>query len=250
MDGNGKFTPATNLPPAAAVPRDEAERTLKNDLKVEQIGPGKLRIGLVTLDQASHSVRFPAKVNMEQGLVEYAVVTTTGKAHEAVFTTKASPRDIHLAMLLLGTKPSAGTATADHAISVPEAAAIRISVEWETNGPMKSYPLASLIALAKDAPETLTGRTLPNRDWLYNGSSFDANGFAAMREGSIISLIGDLMALANNAGGDRIDDGIHVPNKPLLPALGLPVTIVLTQAAPAKPQQPQTSPAPPITPTP
>lgn len=236
VEPGGKFIPKVS-PPAtgkpAAMTRDEAESVLRKDLKIERLDSNKVRIGLVTLDQAARAIRFPATVNMTRGPVEYAVVTEQGKRHEAVFVTKASPRDIHLAMLLLGIKPGEPESGPARTLKVPAAAAVKATVQWETNGPLASHPLAALIALADADPSRPTTRTMPDGSWLYRGSGFDGGGFRATREGSVVSLIGDDAALVNNPGSDRDNDDIHVPNSPLLPPMGLPVTIIFSCPAAA-----------------
>ena len=222
---NGQATPAMT--------REHAEDALRNDLHIEQIAPGKLRIGLLELDQKSRSIRFPAAVNMRAGVVEYALVTTTGKCHEAVFSTKAAPRDIHLAMLLLGIKPADCRVTADHALTLSPAATVRVTAEWDANGTRQSHSLAELLAFTADAHRPDSTNGLPERLWHYNGSCFNSAGFGATLEGSIISLIADDTALINNPGDDRANDTIHAPNTKLLPPVGAPVTIIIAKPPPA-----------------
>ena len=71
--------------------RTESEAALKEGLKIEPAGPGKLRVGTVEIDQTARTVRIPAQVNMRSGDVEYALVHSQGKCHESVFSTEASP---------------------------------------------------------------------------------------------------------------------------------------------------------------
>ena len=210
--------------------REAAEASLRKALKIEKLDSGKLQLGAVTIDQASRSIRFPGKVNMREGAVEYAVVTTGGKCHEATFSTSASPRDIHLALLLLGVKPTAAGGPPDHVLAVPAEAAVRLTVEWEIEGQLVSHSIHELVTLAEPA-----GTLLPDRFWLYNGSRFNEAGFAATLDGSIVSLIADDLALINNSGSDRGDDQVHFPNTALLPMVGTAVTIQisLTKAKPA-----------------
>lgn len=240
IDPSGRFIPKPSTPETAKpspMTREEAEAALRKDLKIERLDSNRLRIGLATLDPKTRTVRFPATVNMIQGPVEYALVADSGKRHEAVFVTKTSARDIHLAMILLGAKPGPAKPAPDGSLTIPPGASVRTTVEWETNGPPVSHPLASMIALADADPNHPSGRTLPDKPWLYQGSGFDAGGFQALREGSIVSLIGDATALVNNPGTDRDNDDVHVPNAALLPKPGMPVTIVLTVPASAAPPE-------------
>lgn len=232
IESGGKFVPK---PSGSGEVQDAGASSLK-DLNIERLGQGNLRIGQVTLDQSARTIRFQAAVNMTKGPVEYLVVVESGKVHESVFVTRCSPRDIHLAMLLLGVKPGEMIAAADRSLVVPDASAVAVNVEWQTNGPPAVHPLASMISLADGQPGQDTGRTLGVAKWFYKGSVFDGGGFAAQREGSIISVIGDPAALVNNPSADREHDDLHVPNAKLLPQQGMPVTIVISfPVTPAKP---------------
>lgn len=233
----GNFTPKpapgdaaspASPPPPVPLSRDQAEDLLGKESNIQQISPGKLKIGLITLDQTARSIRFPATVNMTKGPVEYAIVTDQGKVHESVFVTKTSIRDIHMAMLLLGVKPGEPKSVQGQALVVPAGAAVNATVEWETNGPLASHPLTSMIALVDGDPDQPITRTLKNGTWFYKGSCYDANGFRAVREGSVVALIGDEGALLFHPGIERENDDIHVPNATLLPKQGMPVSIVLT----------------------
>lgn len=212
MDAAGKFTPA-------AVGTEGVSRP---EPLVEPVGQGRFRIGIVTFDQAARTVTIPARVNMREGGVEYALVTEQGKRHEAIFSTEARPEHIHLGCLLLGQREAA------LAGAVPTDAAVSVEVAWETNGPEKRVPLAECVALAKDSPDQPGGATLSAGPWLYNGSRIDAAGFAAAREGSLISIIRDEAALLNNPRADRDNDEIHIAHAALLPRVGMPVRILLT----------------------
>jgi len=69
---------------------------------LKQIGPGIFELGKVRLDKGRRAVSFPAALNMNDGPVEYLIVTTSGKTHESLLRTDVEPYHIHLAMLLLG----------------------------------------------------------------------------------------------------------------------------------------------------
>lgn len=180
---------------------------------------GSLKIGSVEVDRASQSVSFPAKLQMADGTIEYFLVHSKGKTHEALFVTEAPPQDIHIACLLAGL-----------GVETPQAAChIRVDVTWETNGPPRKEPAEKLVGIAKDHPQGTSGGTLDPGPWEYTGSIVDAAGFAATREGSIVALITDGTALVGNPRPGREDDTLHVPNKPSLPPPGHPVRIVFSK---------------------
>jgi len=69
--------------------------------QIEKLGPSKYRIGMVTLEQKARGIRFPAKVNMNRGLIEYLVCQQRGKVHEALLVTEIPPPHLGGAFALL-----------------------------------------------------------------------------------------------------------------------------------------------------
>lgn len=229
--GAGKFVPAAaadSTTPAAATGKlkpEEAEKQLREALQVQDLGGGKFQLGRVKFDAAARTVSVPAKVNLRGGVIEYVLTTETGKAHESLLTTTTSPQDLHLAFLLLGMKGALVTGEANAAMAVPAAQAVKISVSWETNGPVKTVPLAGLLQLKKGG-NCCDGARIAEGPWQYTGSRFLPSGpFAAESEGSIISLIRDEDALVNNPDETRDNDEVHQANAATLPPAGWPVTI-------------------------
>lgn len=223
----GKFVPARPPDTQPAMTPEAAEKQLRAALKVEETAPGKFRIGRVKFEAATRTVSIPAEVHLRGGVIEYALTTEAGKAHEAMLTTKANPRDVFMACLLLGMKGAPLTGAAGEAMKIQPAEGVRVSVSWETNGPRKTLPLSSLLGLTKGAPDGKMS-PMPENPWHFTGSRFYGSGpFAADVEGSVIALIRDDSALVNSPAPTRDDDDIHVPNTTALPAQGTPVTVIL-----------------------
>jgi len=215
---SGKFVPAKPSAPGTA-PANAGDWAEQAKALIEKTGETSFRIGKIQCDRGTLAISFPAKVNAREGLMEYALVTTKGKVHEALLATEVSPLHLQMAALLLGWAPS----------SEPGAKAVPVSitVEWATNGPAKQVPLEDLIALAHETPLGKTGATLARGPWHYQGSVIEAGGFAAERDGSIISLISDPAALAANKREGSEDDTLHVANTAALPPATAPVTITI-----------------------
>jgi len=216
------FHPAPPDTTGVSGPTNEA--ALKHELNVQQTGSNTFRIGRIEFDKAERAISIPARVRLRNQVVEYALVTEQGKAYEALFTTDARPMDIHLAFLLLGTGVAQLTDDPGKPIGVPETNAITIEVSW-TNDQPAHFALSDLVCLTSGHPDP-AAPAMRVEKWFYNGSVFDRAGFAAQREGSIISLIIDPVALVNNPGTDRGNDDIHFPNARLLPPEGTPVRII------------------------
>jgi hypothetical protein len=190
------------------------------------LGSNTLAIGQVTIYKRERKLTFPAKVNMDRDLIEYAVVTDAGSTHESLFATPASPRDIHMAALLLGVQPAPDRGEAGRAIEVDPKAAVAVQVTWKTDGKECRHNLSQLVAISSAASNQVPA-TLTNLTWLYTGSRVEAGRFVAETYGNIISLIRDPMALLNNPGDTRDNDEIHLPNARLVPQEGTPVTVEL-----------------------
>ncbi|MGZ8921104.1 MAG: YdjY domain-containing protein [Limisphaerales bacterium] len=218
---------------------DAAE--VSTNTPIQDLGEGRLKIGLVTVDSKLKSLTFPAVVNMTTGMVEYVIVTTTGKVHESLLRTDAEPIHIHTAMLLLDLKQSDDSASESAAFfdakkQIPGRA---LKIEVTIPGPAaRTSPVHTFLAFASSkAP--VKASDLPT--WIYNGSRFatspltdtppsgtptnGARTFLAQREGSIVSLIADPAALVNNPRPDRENDELWTLHTPAIPAVGTLVQV-------------------------
>lgn len=224
VSASGKFAP----PPAVTASSNQSASiaALMKALDLKQTGPGTFMVGKVIFDQQARTVTIPAQVNPGQSLIEYALVTAKGKAHESLFVTEALPQQVHLACLLLGMGQGKLIGAQDQAEQVPATNAVQVEVTWDKHGPPARHPLEKLVALKKAGTDKIAG-TLADGSWFYNGSEFGPEGFLAEMEGSIIALIRDPAALVNNPRATRDNDDLHVPNKKLLPKEGTPVKIIL-----------------------
>jgi hypothetical protein len=237
LEASGKFVPNDPQPPNQPVEsREQIEAKLRELLHITQESPHCFRIGGVSFDRERRTVTIPAVVNMDSGVVEYGLVAESGKVHEALFVTTAKPEEIHLACLLLGVATKGGSQGAS-------ARPVNVSVKWETNGPTAENGFAHFVMSVKrpdssqsagepSKPEAdIQGTPLASGAWTYVGSVTDSAGFAASREGSIISIISDDAALINNPRANAGPEIEYRPNNELLPKKGNPVSIVLTFAA-------------------
>lgn len=223
VDASGKFTKdADSTPPLT---REAAEVEMKKSLNLQTLGPDTFALGLVKFDKRARTMRFPAKVNLRDEVIEYALVASTGKAHEALFVTDAKPEHLHLASLLLNVPTASLTGQLDEAATFPASNGVKITVTWKKNGPDAVHDLAELVLV--NAADGQSSAPMTAGTWFYGGSRFNALGFLASQEGSFIGLISDSAALIENPRVDRARDDIHFPNKALLPAKGTQVEFVV-----------------------
>ena len=156
--------------------------------RVKQVGPESYRVGDVIVDAKLGVAVFPAKVNQLVGLIEYVLVTETGKVHESFLSTRVRPSDIHAALLLLGAKPPGQ---------------LSVEVGWKVGDKWLRKPIADCIAqypveAASGRDDKVTDKSfdLKSRDWKWIGIRLRNGKPTADVSGSILSLQSDTEALA------------------------------------------------------
>ncbi len=155
--------------------------------RVKQLGSKLYRVGDVTVDAKLDTVVFPAKVNQLVGLIEYALVTEKGKIHESFLSTKASPSDIHGALLLLGAEPGS---------------LLSAVISWKNGDNWVRKPISRCVGqypleAASERDDKVTDKSFDLKSvyWKWTGSRLK-NALAADESGSILSLQPDFDALA------------------------------------------------------
>lgn len=208
---------------------------------VEKLDETRFRVGEITFDQKSREIRFPCKVNMTEGLLEYLVVHQNGKVHESLFITEISPTHLNLALTLLRYKPSrelyalpngTGGLSGDFPV-VPEdikaAARIRIDVEWTQDGQIKRLPVNDWIQHA------VKTTAMPQGPWVYGGSEFYDGQFVPETSGDIAAIFVAQSSLINYPGEDNRDDTMWLCFTKRIPPEGTNVTLVIAPHAPSVP---------------
>jgi hypothetical protein len=235
-------------PSPAARAQDPAHAPVAPSIR--EVAPGIYEIGLVHLDQKAMTLTFPGALNMNQGLLEYLIVTPTGSTHESLLVTEVPPTDLQFAMLLLGAKGS-GIATpgpdeapppqidAKYLKTAPHLKGddVLIRVKWKVGGEEKGAPVEDWLTNVQ------TKKTVERGPWLYNGSMFSNGHFLAQSEGSVAALVTNPAALINNPRKGSDDDQIWAVNEKAVPPVNAPVQIIfqLTPAADT-PASPSTKP--------
>jgi hypothetical protein len=196
---------------------------------LRQINVDVFQMGSVRLDKTRKTVQFPARLNMNDGVIEYLLVDAQGKTYESLLRTDTAPYSIHLAMLLIGAKSAPQTAALLNAPvepfhvnhpktgtnSLPSSAisgdSVVIELAWQTSaGPKR--------VRAEDCLMNLAAHTNAARGcWTYNGSRVVGGVFMAQREGSIVALIDDIDAMMNNPRPGSDNDQIWQINTNVVP---------------------------------
>ena len=196
------------------------------------------KIGGITVDKRARAVRFPAMVQLDNGPLEYLLVTEEGKTHESLFATKISPSKLHIAMLLLGASPAqeikelpGGQINVASLKDAPEPKGdkVEILVSWKENGQDRKVHAEEWVQ-NKNTQSAMTPGP-----WIYTSSSIFKGTFLAEEEGSIIALVTDPVALINNPRPGHNDDTTWNVLKGKVPPVNTPVEITIQFLTPSNP---------------
>ena len=200
---------------------------------VERIDRDHFRVGEVTFNHKTREIRFPAEVNMDQGLLEFVLVRTHGKIHESLLATDTRAEDINMAFKLLRYPASAELyylpndrgGLSSRRLEVPEetktAARVQIKVEWEDAGSKRVVPINEWVQ------HTRTGKAMPATLWVYGGSEVDEGGFVAETTGDLVATWITNASLLNYPGEDNEDDTAWAVYPKRVPPAGTKVTVII-----------------------
>ena len=225
--------PANPLPSPAGIPQTPAPATAETRAAqpaLEDIGGGRYRVGAVQIDKNQSSASFPAKINQVEGSLEYLLVTPGGSTHESLLVTDVSPKQLHVAMLLLGaqtskskSEPAPGQINADFLRNAPapEGHPVQITATWQDKERTLSTPVEDWIL------HTGLQRSAERGPWIYTGSYIREGSFLAELDGCFAALVHNPSALINNPRQGRDDDSAWEPHRQQIPAAGTPVEITI-----------------------
>lgn len=196
---------------------------------LKQISESVFEIGKVRFDKLARTITIPAEVNMDQGLIEYLLVHSSGKVHESVFRTEAEPYHIHLAVLFLS--ESAPRVDAREAGTSSKGLARRevlIAVKSTLNGQEAAGRAEDYVLNVQ------TKQPMTPGPWVYSGSRTVDGTFLAQRDGSIIAVIDDLDALVHNSRPGSENDENWQVNGAKRPVIGSAVQMIIHLDHPKK----------------
>ncbi|TLD70669.1 hypothetical protein FEM03_10155 [Phragmitibacter flavus] len=213
--------------------------------RVQKTGENRYEIGTIKINSKTREITFPATLNMTEGLLEYALVHENGKTHESLLSTKVSPTELNLALLLANYEAHLGDA-AKHLPDLlpatrsliaqpmenPGANRVNITLIWsDKDGREKRVPMAEWIHDKK------TGKPLLTPYWSYTGSLVREVGFAAEFDGSVIGIYFDMIAMINCPVPGNVSDEVWQVETQDVPALETPIVVSITPYI-AEPQAP------------
>ncbi|MGJ8723854.1 MAG: YdjY domain-containing protein [Roseibacillus sp.] len=199
--------------------------------EVIELGEGKYKLGQVTFDENTRRISFPAEINQQEGIIEYAIVHEKGKIHESLLITTTSAFHLNVALQLLRyqSSPELFPILNDDFEStgkypqVPEAqktaSRLQVLVSWEIDGKKEE---ASLNDLIYHVGNESAMEPLP---WIYQGSYIHENSFKAETSGDLAAIYITRSSLINFSGKDNEMDEPWIPNRKRIPPVTTPVTV-------------------------
>ncbi len=239
----GLFAEEPSLAPLSVEPLTlpaPDQTVAKHEPEITRLEDGRVKIGKILIDPKTREIRFPAQVNMREGLLEFIVVHENGKIHESLLCTKISATKLNIAIKLLHYKASRelylkleedgslGSEFQEASPEEKEGSRLRIGFEWQENGTTQTANITDWISHAA------TEKPMPNDPWIYGGSFVVDGTFVAESSGDIIAIFLSNAAMINFAGKDNQDDEVWLPHATRVPAEGTPVTVVISPFEPQK----------------
>ncbi len=201
--------------------------------KVERLDETHFQIGEIKFESATREIRFPAAVNMTEGLLEYAIVHASGKLHEALLVTRISATHLNLALTLLHYQaspelyplPNDKDGLTNQFPEVDQAtqaaARVQVKITWDEAGKTRTVPLNEWIQHATN------GSAMPETLWVYGGSEVSDGKLVAEATGDIMAIFTAKSALFNYPGKGHDDDTVWLPFPKRVPAVGTKVTVII-----------------------
>lgn len=218
----------TGLMLAEEAPREAVKPSVK------QLDETIFQLGKITFDKKSREIRFPAVVNMTEGLLEYLIVHENGKVHESLLATKISPLNLNLAFTLLKYPPSRELYAEDtpgggreaKASEIPEevraGARVSIDVEWKEDGKKRRFPINEWIQ------HGITAKTMAAGPWVYGASESFEGKYIPETSGDIAAIFLSNAAILNYPGEDNGNDDVWTPFPKRVPEDGTEITVIIT----------------------
>ena len=202
--------------------RAAAEQALRNP-KIQDLGGGHFRVGLIDIDRTKRAFTVPAVVHLDAGPQEYLIAAHGGyKGYESILEAGATPYEFNLACILIGLDDKkTGDPRYHFDPTKIEGDPVEISVSWQADQKTRRIPAARLVR------DTKNNRTLPEAGWVYTGSTFTPDGqYLAQMDGVLVGFVHDPASIIDHATGFGQDlYGAVVPNTAVAPPKG---TLIVT----------------------
>jgi len=187
---------------------------------IKQTGDSTYQLKNIFINSAKKEVRFPAKINMQEGLIEVFVCTPGGKIHESVLVADIVPYYLQVSLLLLGLNSSESDKY-DKVISPVKGDEVEVWVNWAENTKTKKYRAEELIWNAA------RNKTMEKSNWIFVGSKIVNGQFMADHVKSLVTTYNDQYTIIDNPLATGSNDELYRANEKLLPPKSTEVEVII-----------------------
>jgi biopolymer transport protein ExbD len=186
------------------------------------------------IDIKNRKITLQTVVCLTEGQLELLVCKAQSKEHESILNTRATPSDLHAALLAMGLTagvPARGVLTPDRTSMVflpPQGAELTVRLQWkDAKGNVKEADASDWIEIAN----AKKGAPLP-KNWVFVGSDITGAGtYWADDDGDIISVsnFGASVIDVPFESTNKNDEGLlYRAKKGAIPPVGTAVDVILS----------------------
>ena len=236
--------PANPEPPSPTPPPPSTEPATppKPASIVVKLDANRFKIGDIELNRQNREIRFPAVINMREGLLEFVIVHEKGKVHESLLRTAINATHLNLALKVLRYQSSPELFMLRDEEGFPNglmpavdartkaAARVEMRMRWKDGETEHSVSINECINNNRN------NTVMPAGPWVYGGSAVYNGRYVAEVTGDIVAILTSQAAIFNYPG-DHNQNGTDYGNwyalTKMLPDVGTAVMVEIRPWSPA-----------------
>jgi len=215
----------TRLNTSVAAENATAEKMTEEAQKlVKKLEGNRFQLGDIVIDKNNNSIRFPAKVNMSEGVLEVLLSAPHGKLHEALLVTEVDAIHLNLALIMIGCKAGEMKVKEQGQDVIPEGTLLKVEIAYKEDKEAKEKIIRAEDWVFDDKQKKAMAQT----NWVYTGSFVSDGEYMAQLTGTYIVTFHDPYTIIDIALKEGADDTVFWVNKDAVKKKGFPVEIIIT----------------------
>lgn len=179
---------------------------------------GDITLGKISLYKKTKEIRFPAKVTVRSGVLEFLISSYRGSLHESLLVADISPYQLQIMLYLLGADNKKKAK-----MKGKRGTLINVDIEWQNDGQKKRMAIENLIK------DSRTDFVMSRKGFYFVGTSFVNNIPQAEGSGNIACLYSRVDTVLDVADKDSHLDTIFYANTDFYsPGPNQEVTVILS----------------------
>jgi hypothetical protein len=178
----------------------------------------------IRIDRKAKEVRIDGVICPRMETLELFACGNGVREHEAIVSVKARPRDVNVALIMLGDPPGhSATYTKDGQFLPPYGPVYRVFVEYQVEGKPKRVEAHHWLK------DTSTGKPPKPMTWVFAGGEMRKGHFIPDYEGTVVCLSNFQAPILDVPfeSSSKNTDLMYGANDAVIPAVGTAVTLIL-----------------------